>query len=295
MWNRVILLCAGVATGWTAINLLTCPRASVRGQRVRLAISVFFAVTTIVWLAVEMPSAALFGLGVYLVSAVPALIANAQQVSAPKPDSGPQPALPSERSPLIAVDARIATTGRHLLLVSPGPPPYYEGPAGWAHRLWGTNHAPTTLAQRVAFPQTLTRIRQAYDAMPQGHPGAQCCTRVAQRLAQRRPEATVRCVFLQGSPHLRQELRILRQSPPASLMVVLLAAEGSTSEESTREIIASSRLRESTAHLDLLFCPPPEPDGSGIASLVQGAPIATQNREPFCTLLEDLVASMEVH
>jgi len=260
MWNRVVLLCAGVATGWTAVNLLTCPRALIRGQRVRLAIAVALATTTAAWLAHSMPASALLGLGVYLLAAVPAYVANAQRASSPEPDPGPPPPLSSanlsQTSELVAPENH----ADHILLVSPGPPPHYEGPAGWAYRLSSSDHTPAKLIRRVLFPFSLARIRQAYDAMPQGHPNAQYCTRLARALSDRAPNSVVRCVYLQGSPHLRQLLRGLRHSPPARLRMILLDVPGSRSEHRTREILTGSRLRETAPGLSLAFCPPQDAD-----------------------------------
>jgi len=289
MWNRVVLLCAGVATGWTAVNILTCPRPLVRGQRVRLAISVSLAAATIVWLSLDSPAPALLGLGVYLLAAVPAFVANAQQASTSKPDPGPPPPLSSA-----APDAHTENKGNHILLISPGPPPQYSGPAGWAYRLMHTDNAPTTLPRRIVFPWTLAHVRQAYDAMPNGHPSTRCCSHVARRLSCRSPENNPRCVYLQGSPHLRQELRSLRQKPPTPLTLILLDAPGSGSEDRVREIITSSRLRETIPDLRLVHCPPRDVDNvSDLAPLLQGSPAPMPDHEQLSAYADAVLASLE--
>jgi len=255
---------------------------------------VSLAAATIVWLAFDSLAPALLGLGVYLLAAVPAYVANAQQASGPKPDPGQPPPISTIAPHHTALDLQAQNKGNQILLVSPGPPPYYNGPAGWAFRLLDTKDSPATLSRRIVFPWTLARVRRAYDAMPEGHPSARRCSHVASILSNHSPENNVRCAYLQGSPHLRQELRFLRQTPPTRLTLMLLDAPGSSSEKRVREITTSSRLRETTPDLRLVHCPPRDVDNvSDLAPLLQGSPAPMPDHEQLSAYADAVLASLE--
>jgi hypothetical protein len=150
MWNRVVLLAAGVALGWNLVHALVAPFPRARRHRV------WVLVAGAVGLGMSAALVPTGGVGAFLVgllvlglSAAVAYAANAREVGKaeePLPRARPAPA---------ASDPRPA-----VLLVAAGEPRTYTGPAPWAaaRRREGGEGAPHWFLRPAAY----ARIRRAY-------------------------------------------------------------------------------------------------------------------------------------
>ena len=261
-----------------------------------IAVSMALAVT--VWIALDNPAAAAFGVGVYLVSGLVAYVANAQQVSAPKPDPGPAlPLSASRAAPMEAHPPDPNSGERVIILLSNAEPPAYQGPAGWAFRLdhAAPNHDERSLASRLTFPIVLSRIRAAYAAMPNGHPDAEGLTALAQTLAQSLPtKDRVVVAYLQGEPHLRQALRDIRRNAPAAVTIVHLAKPDQSADECVRELLTISRIRETGVRVTIQSLETPSrpstlDPASRLDLLLNGQPLPPSAQTPSPTQIESLL------
>lgn len=151
MWNRVALLTAGVAFGWSLVTCFSASDERLRRTQVNLALAALAGIGFVLWLGIENTAAAFVGTFVYGTGAVVAYAAHAQQILRP-PEPPPLPP-PTDSAP--EKDERLA------VLVVPGPPSRYS-PAAIA-RLQASGSLPPRLFRHwFLAPETYRQIRRAY-------------------------------------------------------------------------------------------------------------------------------------
>ncbi|MFH1086205.1 MAG: hypothetical protein V1772_10640 [Chloroflexota bacterium] len=153
VWNRVVLLAAGLAFGWSLVNRMTVPTGDKPVQATRLALAAGAAALVVALLARASAQAAVEGSLVWLFSALVAYAANAKQASRVQawlPMDRP------ERGPATGARARV-------LLVHAGEPETYGGPAPWAEALAAAQARGERISHWLARPRTYARIRAAYE------------------------------------------------------------------------------------------------------------------------------------
>lgn len=253
MWNRVALLCGGVAFGWSIVHWLTVPLAQVSSQRTRIWLSMAFAAVVLVLLALESPGAALAGALVFALSAVVAYSAHAKQVASPKlPESwsytpAPFAAPPAnlDAQPDGTIQPTTHTIASNLVLVvAGGEPVTYEGPTGWAKRYRRNSAKDDSPVNWFTFPLLLARVRRAYGDMGDQNPYGQLFHSLASELRERLPsDYAVVTNRLDSEPLVEKTLA--RPEMSACHLLFVIPAELDDDDMATlRESITRSRLRE---------------------------------------------------
>jgi len=152
MWNRVVLLTAGVAFGWSLVTWFSTVEERIRRTQVNVALAALAGLGVILWLGSENTSAAFMGTFVYALGAVGAYAAHAKQILRP-PE--PAPAPPLARS--VPEPAE-----RLAILVAPAPPPTYS--TGSIARMLAHGKLPPRLSQHwLLAPAAYRRLRRAYN------------------------------------------------------------------------------------------------------------------------------------
>ena len=149
MWNRVVLLAAGVAFGWSLVTRLSGPEGRLGRARANMGLAALVGLALIIWLGVELPAAGLAGAFVFGIGALATYAMRAKQIlRIPEPKAAPIVAPAGQGTPL-------------AVLVAPGPPPVYD-PASLA-RLQADGHLPQQLGGHwFAAPAAYGQVRQAY-------------------------------------------------------------------------------------------------------------------------------------
>lgn len=233
MWNRVALLAAGVAFGWTLVNYWTVAAQEVRTQRARLLISALVAALVIVLLAVDTAQAAIAGAFVFLFSAVVAYAGNAKQVSKVEQDI-----------PLITPERPLETDPRMtVLLVTDGEPQEYDGPNPWARRFKRREAQHKPVPNWFVRPLAYARIRRAYQAMGGQNPFAVQLVRLSASLQERMGGGyRVELVHLDTKPRLAPRLYRLAEDGFTQMTLIPISLQDRTEE--MYEHVTNSRVRE---------------------------------------------------
>ena len=240
MWNRVALLTAGLALGWSLVHFASAPVNEIDKHRVRVVLASVVGAGVIALLAAQRASAGLLGAAVFLVSALLGYVANARQVS--------RPALP-----MIPPGLRNATEANEragVVLVVPGEPAEYEGPSFWAR--WARTLPGDTPRRESWFtrPWVFSRVRRAYATS--GAPPA--AAMVAQR-------AAAEMSALLGGDYVVQLSRV-GAAPALSQVLVSQAEDGirrvaivnasRCDETNLWAEVSSSRVREAGVRVTLV-------------------------------------------
>jgi len=197
MWNRVILLCSGVAFGWNLVNYWSVAVEEKQRQAARLAFGLSAGALIIVLLVRNSHQAGLIGAFVFLLSALVSYASNAKQVSKlafhyplelpPRPD---------------IQDGRCA-----VLLLSEGEPRRYTGPKPWAAHFRAREAEGKAVPHWFTRPLTYARIRAAYQAMGGENPFNDTISHLAQLLTTSLGASyVVEDAYLRASPSLAPAL-----------------------------------------------------------------------------------------
>ncbi len=245
MWNRVFLLAAGVASGWTLVHLLTVAPGEVPTHRWRLVLALVIGLGQVVLLATVSPEAGATGLIVFLFSALVAYAANAKQVSkAPEPILPRRPSLPPQADPRVLA-----------LMVVDGDPAAYEGPQYWAHAYRQRQARNERIPHWFVRPLAYARVRAAYAAMGGQHPLDTALGKTTGELeAHLGPGYAVRYAYLRSQPYLVRALVALAEEGFRHLVIVPLGS--AVDEASIRQAVADSRIRE--LGLKVIYTPVPQ-------------------------------------
>lgn len=233
MWNRVALLAAGVAFGWSLVNYWTVAAHEVRTQRIRLIISALVAALVIVLLAVESAQAAIAGAFVFLFSAVVAYAGNAKQVSKVEQDIPyVTPERPLESDPRTVV-----------LLITEGEPQEYDGSETWARRFKRREAQNKPVPNWFVRPLAYARIRQAYQAMGGQNPFAVQLGRLSASLQEQLGDAyRVELVYLDAKPRLATLLYRLAENGAMQITLIPISLQDRIDEMYAH--VTRSRVRE---------------------------------------------------
>ena len=154
IWNRVILLVSGFIIGWNLSNYWTAAPEQVSHQRNRLWMGAVLGLAMLVWLAIDEPATAVFGLMIVLLTAFVAYMGSAREASGtPEPWPRPRPLRKSALHDEILV-----------VLVSFGEPASYDGPASWAWQLAWLAGLGEKVPSWFSRPRVYARIRKAITA-----------------------------------------------------------------------------------------------------------------------------------
>jgi len=149
MWNRVVLLTAGVAFGWSLVTRLSGPEDRSARARANMGLAALVGLALVIWLGVERPAAGWAGAFVFGVGALATYAMRAKQIlRIPETKATPVLAPEAQGTPL-------------AVLIAPGPPPTYD-PASLA-RLQAAGHLPQQLGRHwFAAPAAYRQVRLAY-------------------------------------------------------------------------------------------------------------------------------------
>ena len=150
MWNRVVLLSAGVALGWSLVTWLSASEERLARARGTMGLAALVGLGLTIWLGLENLAAAFVGAFVFGLGALATYATRAKQLlrvtEVPLPPPKPTPESPAER---LAV------------LIAPGPPPNYSAES--LSRLQAAGALPPSLGVHwFVAPAAYARIRQAY-------------------------------------------------------------------------------------------------------------------------------------
>jgi len=233
MWNRVVLLVAGVALGWSLVHYASAAPERQRTHLARLLVALAVGALFIGWLGAAGPQVGLLAAGVFVLSALVAYAANAKQVNrVPERPPLPRPDTPLE-----------GQQGTALLLVFRGEPRSYDGPSHWAARLLERAAGGERIPHWFVRPWTYARIRRAYQRM--GGSNLQTAARDALlgQLNARLPQfAYVGAASPDTAPLLADELLRLTQRGMARIVLVPVGYPGDTAD--LLHEITRTRVRE---------------------------------------------------
>lgn len=296
MWNRVLLLAAGVASGWTLVHLLSVAPSRAATHRLRLALGLFVGLGLVIVLATRSLQAGLAGFLVFGFSALVAYAANAKQVS-----RGLEPVLPRRPSLPPETDPRT-----QVLLVARGEPAAYDGPQYWAHvyreRQERGERAPHWFVRPLAY----ARVRVAYAAMGGRHPLDVALSQSVEALqADLGPGYAVRYAYLRSQPYLVRALVALAEEGfRRAVLVPLGVAAGS--DPGLRQAVADSRVRELGIRV-LYTSSPTDPPGQAdlysdhLSMLDHGHPLSATPQvdaaqiQGLARLVQDAVQNVAPH
>jgi len=242
VWNRVVLLIAGVACGWNLVHVLSAPADRARRHRVWVALAV---VAGIGMSAALVPSsgvgAFVLGLVVFLGSAVVAYAGNARELGKeedPLPRPRPEPPTSGDPRPVV-------------ILVADGEPETYTGPGPWAREWRRRAHAgPEAAPHWLLRPLTYTRIRAAYGVLPPEDTVQGWLSTLARRLDRSLGgEYRVQEAFLRISPSLASTLFHLAEDGHRTVLLVPVGYAQDVAAP-LREVVTRSRVREVGVSVD---------------------------------------------
>jgi len=268
MWNRVALLVAGVAFGWSLVHWASAADRQ-RTHLLRCIGALVVGVGLAAWLGSDSLAAGVVALAVFAIATLVAYAANARQV-----DRIPEP------EPRLAPDKPLE--GQHglaMLVLLEGEPRTYDGPAQWAPRLHRHAQAGHRIRHWLARPWDYYRIRRAYQAMGDIHPQRAAVDALMERV---RPLIAgvdaLDAAWLYTTPTLVNELTRLALRGLRHVVVVPL--EETVSAATLHEDIARARIAEigvlstiaPALKADLWPLPPSDVSLDG---LLRGEPSAT--------------------
>ena len=206
MWNRVVLLVAGVALGWNLVHYLTAPPERVRRHQLWMVVSAVAGVGISASLVPAFGAPALgMGLAVLVASALVAYAGNAREIS--KMEEPLPRALPQRSA---TTDARVV-----VLLAVDGEPPAYDGPAAWAQRFRRREAAGVCGPHWFVRPWVYRRVRAAYGRLAPGATLQGWLGSLAADLEQALgPGYLGRVAYLAGTPSLACTSSASRPSSP---------------------------------------------------------------------------------
>jgi len=233
VWNRVFLLAAGIAFGWTLVNYwVVSPKDKLR-QRNWLLLSVLGGGAVLVLLGRVSPSAAKVGSGVFFFSALVAYAANAKQVG--KEGVFLPPALP-ERDPS-------ASSWKAVLFIVGAEPPSYSGPEEW-RRILARLEQEGPLPHWFVRPRLYARLRAAYEATGERAPFWSALEDAIAPLQRELGEETwVRAFSFWEGPQLAKEFAQLVREGAVALYFLPMGL-GEDGVRALREWVTASRVRE---------------------------------------------------
>ena len=268
MWNRVALMVSGVAFGWSLVHYASAAPARQRTFFWRMLVALAVGLLFIVWLGVASATAGAVAAFVFILSAWVAYAANAKQVNKP-------PERESLERPLAPLEGQ---QGAALLLVLPGEPRTYDGPAHWAQRLRNGEAAGQPIPHWFVRPWAYGRIRRAYQRMGGQNPQRNALDALLGQLKPRLPQFVfVGDAYLDSAPTLAQELVRLGQQGTKH---ILLAPVGFASDpaDALRDEVTRTRVREIGVQVDIapslearLW--PLEPSETALDRLLLGEPL----------------------
>jgi hypothetical protein len=270
MWNRVILLCAGVAFGWNLVNYWSVSMEEKQRQAARLAIGLCTGMFIIVLLVRNSYQAGLIGAFVFLLSALVSYASNAKQVNKSvfhyPLELPPRPNLKDDRCA--------------VLLLSEGEPRRYTGPKPWAAHFRAREGKDKAVPHWFTRPLTYARIRAAYQAMGEENPFNDAISHLAQLLAASSGAGyVVEDAYLQASPSLAPALLDLAKRGFTKIGLVPIELD-STGLTFAGTEITRSRVRELGVEVKLApppntVCGLPKPYGDRLQQFLKGeAPTA---------------------
>jgi hypothetical protein len=235
VWNRVFLLAAGVASGWTLVLLWTVPPAEVGTHRIRLILGLGIGAAQITLLAVASMQAGLAALLVFAFSALVAYAANAKRVSkAPEPALWRRPSLAQQVNPRILV-----------LLAVDGEPATYSGPQYWAQAYRQHQARGEPPPQWFMRPLAYSHIRAAYAAMGDQHPLDAALDRTTAALGAHLGHGyAVRHAYLRCHPTVSRILVDLADEGFRRIILVPLVSAADDAQPALRQAVSDSRVRE---------------------------------------------------
>jgi hypothetical protein len=270
MWNRVILLCAGVAFGWNLVNYWSVSMEEKQRQAARLAIGLCTGMFIIVLLVRNSYQAGLIGAFVFLLSALVSYASNAKQVNKSvfhyPLELPPRPNLKDDRCA--------------VLLLSEGEPRHYTGPKPWAAHFRAREGKDKAVPHWFTRPLTYARIRAAYQAMGEENPFNDAISHLAQLLAASLGAGyVVEDAYLRASPSLAPALLDLAKRGFTKIVLFPIELDSTWLTFAGTEI-TRSRVRELGVEVKLApppntVCGLPKPYGDRLQQFLKGeAPTA---------------------
>jgi len=258
-----------MAFGWSLVHYASAAPDRQRTYGGRMIAALVVSAVLIVWLGVTSLSASLVALFVLLLIALVAYAANAKQVSRlPEPEPLERPLAPLEGQHGVA-----------LLLVLPGEPRSYDGPAHWARRLRDRAAVGQRIPHWFVRPWAYERIRRAYQRMGGQNPLCSALDGLLGELKARLPQVEfLGKAYLDIPPMLAGELLRLAQQGLARIVLVPVGF-GRDPADTLRDEITRTRVREIGAQVEI--APPLQAglwpwEASAIAldRLLRGEPLA---------------------
>ncbi|NLV74874.1 MAG: hypothetical protein GXY52_09385 [Chloroflexi bacterium] len=208
MWNKVVLVAAGLACGWAAIHAQAVPPEGRRRQVIQFWAALAIGVGMSTWLALSSLATGAYGLGVFGATALIAALGNARQVNR-------QPFVLPPHQPERAANPPYTNT---ILLVSTAEPEGYHGPGYWAQQLRQMPDAPHWLA----WPRIYSRIRGAYAATTGQTPLTAALVALIDDLRVQLPEAHLELAWLGEERSYLAQLVAAAEQTGAHLVLALL-------------------------------------------------------------------------
>jgi len=234
MWNRVVLLVSGMAFGWSLVHYASDAPDRQRTHLGRMIAALVVGVALVLWLGMTSISAALVAALVFVFIALVAYAANAKQVSKlPEPERRERPLAPLE-----------GTHGVALLLVLPGEPRTYAGPAHWARRLRERAAVGQRISHWFVRPWAYGRIRQSYLAMGGQNSQRTALDELLRQLKPRLPQ--LECLgdaYQDTTPVLVEELVRLAQQGLRRIVLVPVGFQNDAAD-TLRDEVTRARVRE---------------------------------------------------
>ncbi len=233
MWNRVLLLAFGMATGWSLVNYWVAPPAQIRSRVAQFGLSLALGLAVVVWMGMDAVESGVAGVLAFAFCALVAYAANARHID----HVLDAPALPKPTDPLVR-DSRLA-----VVLTADIEPDAYDGPTFWARRF----HQATSRGARTPHwfvrPRIYARIRTAYAQMGGHHPVWLVLEQAACALGQRLGGGyLVRVAALYADPTLADALTEWFDLGLTHFALLPLGEE--LDREALSEQVACSRVRE---------------------------------------------------
>lgn len=246
MWNRVLLLIAGVACGWNLVGWLTLPGALKRSRLVYLAVAGAFGVGYSALLGVQTgawgPALVVFGIGALVAYAGAARQASGVEEPLPRP----LPRVPADRDdrPLV-------------LLALDGEPEAYDGPGAWAQHFALRGAEGVAVPHWLVRPVVYARIRRAYRGLRPEDTVRRWAARLAARLDEVMGGGCRACeAFLLTAPTVSSALLHAAEGGAVTILLVPVGQRRPTAD-ALREQVNRSRVREAGVSVEYL----PAPDG----------------------------------
>lgn len=256
MWNRVLLLAFGMATGWSLVNYWAAPADQARSRAIQFGLSVALGLGVIAWLAMGAAESGIAGALVFAFCTVVAYAAHARRVDRiPTDFPFPKPADPLVR------DHR-----RAVILVADLEPETYDGPSFWARRFHQAAKRGASTPHWLARPRIYAHIRAAYQQMGNHYPAWSTLDGMSRELEQRLgADYRVRVASLYATPTLAEAL--VEWADVGVTRFVVASIDAEVASEALDEQVVRSRVRELGVEARFLI---PSPAISWSASRLDG-------------------------